>query len=115
MLWMAKAPARMFEETGCDGILIARGTLGQPWIIEDIYRHLENLPPIERSVQDIRSALLDHFQKITQYQPERQAVLDMRRVGCWYLKRCIGAKALRMQINQAASLKEVFCFDGRAF
>jgi len=99
---------RIFEETGCDGILLARSTLGQPWVIEDIYRHLENLPPIQRSVEDIRLAIIDHFQKITQYQTERQAVLDMRRVGCWYLKRCLGAKSLRMQINQAQSLEEVF-------
>ena len=99
---------QMFEETGCDGILLARGTLGQPWIFEDIYRYLENLPPIQRTVEDIRLSLIDHFQKITQYQSSRQAVFDMRRVGCWYLKRCIGAKALRVQINQAASLEEVF-------
>ncbi len=103
-----ESAARMFEKTGCDGVLVARGTLGQPWIIEDIERHLSGLPPIQRTLEDLRSTLIDHFQKITQYQPERQAVLDMRRVGCWYLKRCIGAKALRMQINQAVSLDEVF-------
>jgi tRNA-dihydrouridine synthase len=97
----------MFEQTGCDGILVARATLGQPWVIEDIYRHLSHLSPIQRTVQDIRASLVDHFQKITHYQSERQAVLDMRRVGCWYLKRCIGAKALRMQLNQAKSLDEV--------
>jgi tRNA-dihydrouridine synthase B len=100
--------ARMFDQTGCDGVLIARGTLGQPWVIEDIERHLLGLPPIHRTIEDVRTALLDHFQKITRYQPARQAVLDMRRVGCWYLKRCLGAKALRMQINQASSLEEVF-------
>jgi nifR3 family TIM-barrel protein len=98
---------RMFEETLCDGILVARGTLGQPWIIEDIYRRLSNLDPIQRSVYDVRAQMLEHFHRIACYQPERQALLDMRRVGCWYLKPCIGAKQLRMQINQATDLNEL--------
>lgn len=99
---------KLFSHSGCDGILIARGTMGQPWIVEDIERHLLGLPKIERTVLDLRDVLLGHFHFITAYQSERQALLDMRRVGCWYLKPCIGAKPLRMQINQASSLDAVF-------
>ena len=99
---------RLFLETGCDGILIARGMLGRPWIIEDIYRKLSDLPVIERSIHDIRHVLIDHFQKITHYQPESQVVFDMRRVGCWYLKLFSGAKALRTQINHAQTVQEVW-------
>ena len=104
----ADSARRMFEETHCDGILIARGSLGKPWIIEDIYRSMEGLPPIHRSVSDVRAALLEHFRHIFLYQSDRQALLDIRRVGCWYLKPCIGAKALRIQLNQAVSRKDVF-------
>lgn len=104
----AFSAARMFAETHCDGILLARGTLGQPWLVEDIYRHLAHQPPIQRTIQDVRNTLTEHFQKIVQYQSPRQALFDMRRVGCWYLKRCIGAKALRIQINQAQGVEEVW-------
>ncbi len=104
----AESAEKLFLHSGCDGILVARGTMGQPWIIEDIERHLLGLPKIERTVLDLRRVLLDHFQHITAYQSEKQALLDMRRVGCWYLKPCVGAKQLRMQINQAASLDDVF-------
>lgn len=97
---------RMFEETSCDGILIARGLLGQPWVIEDIERHLSGLPPIPRTIQNVRASLLEHYRKIQKYQIERLALFDMRRVGCWYLKRCTGAKALRVQLNQATSAAE---------
>ncbi|MBF8262467.1 MAG: tRNA-dihydrouridine synthase [Parachlamydiales bacterium] len=99
---------RLFAATDCDGILVARGTLGQPWIVEDIYRQLSGEPHRPFTVDDLRADLVDHFHKITQYQPERQALLDMRRVGCWYLRRCVGAKGLRMQLNQATGLDEVF-------
>jgi nifR3 family TIM-barrel protein len=98
----------MFSHTGCDAILVARGTMGQPWIAEDILRVMEGKPKIERGVLEIRDHLLEHFEAIVAYQPERQALLDMRRVGCWYLKRLQGVKELRISINKAASTRDVF-------
>lgn len=98
---------RMMSQTDCDGVLVARGMLGRPWVVEDIHRALENLPLNQRSVQDIRTEMLEHFHKILQYQAEKQALLDMRRVGGWYLKQCIGAKRIRMQIHEAANSKEL--------
>jgi nifR3 family TIM-barrel protein len=106
----AESAELLFSHTGCDGVLVARGTFGAPWIVEDIHRHLSGLSPLERTVLDVRQALFDHFYKIVAFQSERQALLDMRRVGCWYLKSCYGAKSLRMQINRASSVVEVFQF-----
>lgn len=99
---------RMFSYTGCDAVLVSRGTMGQPWIAEDILRALQNEPVLERSVHDLRNSLLEHFDFIVRYQPERQSLLDMRRVGCWYLKRLQGVKELRLQLNRASSTAEVF-------
>ena len=48
------------------------------------------------------------FDLILRYQSERQALLDMRRVGCWYLKRLTDVKQLRMQINKSSTTSEVF-------
>lgn len=104
----AKSALDMFAHTGCDAVLASRGTMGQPWIAEDILRALDGLSPIERSVQDLKRGLLEHFEYIIQYQSERRSLLDMRRVGCWYLKRLTGAKELRMKINKAESTAEVF-------
>jgi len=104
----AKAALGIFEHTGCDAILVSRGTMGQPWIVEDIERRLSGQPPLERDVEFIRQELFEHFESIISYQNERQSLLDFRRVGCWYLKRCIGAKPLRIQLNKASSTTEVF-------
>lgn len=104
----AASALRMFEYTGCDAVLAARGTMGQPWLAEDILRALEGLEPTQRTIADLKEAMLLHFDYIVRYQPERQSLLDMRRVGCWYLKRCEGAKALRIQINKSATTSEVF-------
>lgn len=99
---------QMFSYTKCDAVLVSRGTMGQPWIAEDILAALEGKKVRERNVTDLRQNLLEHFDGIVQYQPERQSLLDMRRVGCWYLKRLHGVKELRIAINKAASTSEVF-------
>lgn len=104
----AESALRMFGHTNCDAVLVSRGTMGQPWIAEDILNALSGGPRIERSVSDLRTTLLEHFGLIVRYQPERQSLLDMRRVGCWYLKRLTGVKELRMLINKASSTSEVF-------
>lgn len=104
----AESAARLFSYTECDGILVARGTMGQPWIAEDIRRHLSGQDSIPHTVLLHKIHLLEHFEAIIRYQSERQSLLDMRRVGCWYLKKLEGVKSLRMQINRASSTAEVF-------
>lgn len=101
------AALRMFEYTGCDAVLVSRGTLGQPWIVKDILDSLDGLAIRERSFEDSRQALLEHFEYTLQYHHERRTVIEMRRVGCWYLKKSSGTKGFREQISKAASLEEV--------
>ena len=103
----ANSAMALFEKTGCDAILVARGTMGQPWVIEDILRMKSGLAPIERSFVDYRNALFDHFEHTIAYQSERKALTDMRRVGCWYLRQGKGARKLREAINKAGSTEEV--------
>lgn len=97
----------MFLETGCDAVLIARGTFGQPWIIEDVYRKLSGEPPVVRSGEDYKRTLLQHFDHVVSYCTDRKAVTDMRRIGCWFLKGTHGARALREAINHAKSVSEI--------
>jgi nifR3 family TIM-barrel protein len=104
----AESALRMFVHTNCDAVLVSRGTMGQPWIASDILKALDGQPILKRSVDDLKASLLDHFDQIVRYQPEKQSLLDMRRVGCWYLKRLHGVKELRVHLNRSASTSEVF-------
>ncbi|MBS3905187.1 MAG: tRNA dihydrouridine synthase DusB [Simkania sp.] len=106
-IFNAKAAEKIFLDTKCDAILVSRGTFGQPWIVEDIYRQLsgENIPL--KDGFSYRDHLLEHMQHIIEYQPERKAVLDMRRVGCWYLKQAIGTRKLRESLNQVKTMEEI--------
>lgn len=94
----------LFTQSGCDGILVSRGTFGKPWIVEDI-RQFDRGMPLE--TPDVRAHLLEHMEYISAYQTDRKALLDMRRVGCWYLRSGQGTKKLRESLNHAKDIQEV--------
>lgn len=98
---------QMFETTGCDAILVARGTMGQPWIVSDIIRELQGLEPLQRDVEDYRNALFNHFEYTFDYHHARRTAVDMRRVGCWYFKKSAGTRGFRELISKAATPEEV--------
>ena len=98
---------KMLAYTGCDAVLIARGTMGQPWIVQDILNHLEGLPTIERTLEDYRQALYQHFLFTQQYHHDHRVCVDMRRVGCWYLKKSTGTRAFRELISKAQTLEVI--------
>lgn len=116
-VFSAEAAEKMFQETGCDVVLVSRGTMGAPWMAQDIIRHLEGLPPIERGPQQWREALFEHYRYILDYHPERRVPIEMRRVGCWYVKSSSGTRQFRNLMSRVNSIDEIetllnsFTFD----
>lgn len=106
-LFDADSVAKMFAYTGCDAVLVSRGTMGQPWIVEDIIRLLEGQAALNRTLEDCREALIEHFRHTVRYQNDRSTVLEMRKVGCWYLKKSAGTRDFRGLISKAENLKDV--------
>lgn len=99
--------AEMFHHTGCDAVLVARGTQGQPWIADDIRRYLNGETVFERSLEECRTALYEHFLFTEKYQNNHRVCVDMRRVGCWYLKKSSGTKQFRELISRAQTVQEI--------
>jgi tRNA-dihydrouridine synthase B len=106
-LFDRESAAKIFSDTGCDGILLSRGNMGQPWLTDDIYCHLSGIVPPVRTVLDSRDTFLEHLESIVSYKDPRRAVFDTRRVGCWFLRKIKGARALRDAINRTQSTEEV--------
>lgn len=98
---------RMFAYTGCDAVLVARGTMGQPWVIEDIIDYLTAKESRVRTLEDCRQGLLEHFYHIVDYQTPRKVVVDMRRIGCWYFKKAAGTRGFREAISRASDPKVI--------
>ncbi|MGK5594550.1 MAG: tRNA dihydrouridine synthase DusB [Parachlamydiaceae bacterium] len=103
----AEAAMKMFSYTQCDAVLVSRGTLGQPWIAEDIYALQADQPLPERSLDHAKNELLEHFEETLSYHNERRTVIEMRRVGCWYLKKSAQTKSFRERISKAQNIQEV--------
>jgi tRNA-dihydrouridine synthase B len=102
-----EAALRMFAHTGCDAILASRGTMGAPWIAEDILKaSLGQTVPV-RTIEDYRQALLEHFLHQVAYESGQKALVSMRRVGCWYIKSSHGTREFRHRCSRAQSIEEV--------
>lgn len=103
----AASAEKIFSETGCDAILLARGMMGQPWLIEDIYRHLSGESIQERNEELVKATLLEHLEEIVAYYPEPKSIWDLRRVGCWFLRNRTGVRQLREALNRASTVQEI--------
>lgn len=102
----ADSALSFFTETGCDGILVARGTMGKPWAAEDIRRADEGLEPLPRSFEETYPILLEHVEHCVRHGNDKKALLDLRRVACWYLKNFEGAKKVREGVNRSKTLSQ---------
>ena len=86
-LWTPRDAQRMLEETGCDAIMLARGVCGNPWLISQVCRYLEQkeeIPPPE-SQEKIKGALR-HLELVVSLKGEKLGVMEMRKHLVWYLK-----------------------------
>lgn len=106
-IFCAQDALDMVKETNCDGVLASRGTFGQPWLAEDISRAFQGLPALDRGFDFCKSELQKHFEMTKLYAHEKKAVLDMRRVGCWYFKKGDDAKEFRRAMSGVKSLDQI--------
>lgn len=102
----AAVPA--MEQSGADGVLIARGALGNPWILKQIEELLKdgNISTVIDEETRLQT-VLDHTKlMIARYGEERGVVL-MRKHFTWYFKGEPNSKDIRLRLNQATSLRDV--------
>ena len=91
----------MMEQTGCDGVMIARGALGNPWIFRDAQALWkgEDKPPAPSKGERILM-LIRHLDMVAEDKGERIAVREMRKHVGWYVRGMHGASAIKREINQ---------------
>ncbi len=90
---------KMVNQTGCDGVMIARGALGRPWAIARAQYFLDTgkkLP--EPSNKEKYELFLFHFEKLLSYKGERIGGNEIRKHAAWYLKGIKGTAEYRNKI-----------------
>ena len=94
----------MFEETGCDMVMIARGALGNPWIFRSLRSGQDYIPSAEERV----GVLKEHFADVLAEKGDYTGVRVMRKHIGWYIKGMRGAAAMRRTINEMKEPEEIF-------
>jgi nifR3 family TIM-barrel protein len=106
-LFSAKDCIRMMQETGVDGVTVARGCIGNPWIFGQARALLEGKPlPLPPRVHEQREVLLEHFRLAEQlYGPDRAGV-PMRKFGIKYSASHPQALEVREQFVRVKNFEE---------
>ena len=100
---------RMYRVTGCAGVMIARGSFGQPWIFTQARALLEGRPmPATPPVEERFAVAIEHARMAESYENDpRGAAIEFRKHLGWYVKGIPGSADLRRQLHQVVSLGEV--------
>jgi nifR3 family TIM-barrel protein len=99
---------RMLDETGCDAVMIGRGTLGNPWLVKQTIDYLETGSyQKEITGEEKLNYILNHMARLKEFKGEKIAVLEMRSHGAWYVKGMRGASHYKREMSQAKSTQEI--------
>ena len=99
---------RMILETGCDAVMIGRAAIGNPWIIKDTIKYLENgIEPSVISLEDKINMIKKHISYMLLYKCEKVVVLEMRMHISKYLKGIKGSSNVNVLINKTNSISEI--------
>ena len=101
--------ARILKYTGADGVMIARGCFGNPWIFQQAKAALEGkeIPPLPPLAQRCDTAVRQ-FELAAQYKSERIACLEARKHYAWYLKGVPHAGYWKGEISKITTLEDVY-------
>lgn len=100
---------RMMDETGCDGVAIARGAQGNPWLIRRTVEYLrtgELLPA--PSIEEVIAMIHHHTELMLQYKGEFTTIREMRKHIAWYTEGYPDSAKLRGKVNTAGSIEELY-------
>lgn len=97
----------MIDKTGCDAVMVGRGTLGNPYLIKQIVTYFETGKLLEDQtpIQKMQTCL-KHFDYLLKIKPEKVAVLEMRTHGAWYLKGLPNGVSIKKKLYEIKTKEE---------
>lgn len=113
-IFSARLAARMLSETGCDGVAVARGALGNPWIFRDLLL-LEQGGEDDRGpdVDELVRVMEKHLDLSIEEHGERTGVINFRKFFVWYSRGFSNVAGLRKGALNAKTREEMHAMIGR--
>ena len=96
-----------FEQTKCDGILIGRGAMQNPWIFRQINDAIEGRIPYEPPTEEKQKVLLEFFELLQEDMPEKPALGKMKQLAGQFTKGLIGGAQFRQTLYHSHSAQEI--------
>ena len=99
---------RMLKETGCDAIMIGRGVLGNPWLIRQIDKYLNEsiIIPDPTSIEKVDMAI-KHLKSLSTQKSEKLAKLEIRNHIAWYLKGVKGSNEIKNMVYKSSDINGI--------
>ncbi len=98
---------KMFEETGVDGIMIGRGSFGNPWIFNKIKYFLETGKKLPEITNQEKLQIMKKHIDLAVAQKGEQAIKELRKHISWYTKNLKNSSEFRNQINKIETKEEL--------
>lgn len=106
-IWSGKDAKDMTEKSGCDGVMVARGARGNPWIFKAIKEYSESgREPEKPSLETVKEMIGKHCRMLIDFSGEDMAIRQMRKHVGWYSAGYPESAALRWNINHARTFEE---------
>lgn len=107
-IFEAEDAVRMYEETGCDGIMIARGAKGNPWLFHQICHYMDTGEKLSKpSLSEVAEMILRHGEMMVNFKGEYLGIREMRKHVAWYTVGYPDSSKLRNLVNQVCTLEEL--------
>ena len=105
----AEAVVDAFEKYDVDGVMIARASLGKPWLFAQCAAALRGEPvPAEPTLQEQRDIMLHHYKLVVGRFGEERGTVLMRKYACCYAQGKFGARFFRRHVAKVESAKEFY-------
>ena len=106
-VFTAEDALKLKEVSNCDGIVVARGAMGNPWIFKQIERKLKGEDDLIITHKDRVEMCLRHYELAIKYDGEYKAVREMRKHASWYIKGLPGCTDIKNHMNTLDNSEEV--------
>jgi tRNA-dihydrouridine synthase B len=100
---------KMLDETKCDGVMIGRGAIGNPWLIKECVEYLrDGKLPVKVTAPTKIAMMKKHYALLVQDKNEKVALLEIRTFILYYLKGLPNSKEIKNKICTCKSSDEIF-------